>query len=184
MKKDIKTQRLEILAKIDVLDKERCEKCIGGQNTNEEMNCNCPAAVKVRKLGKEYASLATEVREKRMKALINELKCNGLSVELYQKLRETELTDKQIIAKSKMNKRDFVEWKADMKLTKTYKLGKTDEVKKPRETKLYERYGIRLSDFETARRNGISYNAVVTRLKRNWSVQRAITEPTYKKKAI
>ena len=52
----MRQKRIEILKQIDLLESKRCDKCTAHSKYNNTL-CECPAAVKVRKLGDELMML-------------------------------------------------------------------------------------------------------------------------------
>lgn len=184
MKSEAKMKRLAILKRIDAWEKERCEVCGGAYaNTNESTHCKCAAAVAIRELGVQYEDISKASREGRIEALIDEIKADGLSVEVYRKLRENHLNDLQIFRAAGIPKTTFNLWKFDAGLTGRPSFGKeeigTPEYTKPRE---YEKYGVTKEDVEFASANGITYKAFVGRLKIGWPRHKAMTTPVNTKR--
>lgn len=175
-----KQKRLEILAKIDVLEKKRCSACEGTANNSGEMKCKCPAAVEIRKLGVAYESVSKETRAKRIKALIKQLKQSYLTKDLYMALRELEVTSKEIQKHSKMKESDFVYWKRENGLVNpNMAQASRNTAKKKRHKKTID-----ANLMEIARQNGIPEHVVEGRIfDKGWDIQRAITTASRKKSA-
>lgn len=180
-KLEMKAKRQEILKEIDVLEKQRCEKCSVSTLNTAMVHCGCRAAVEIRKLGTQYEAIAKEARMGRVHVVVAKVKNEGLTVEGYQELREFNLTDLQIIKLIGTNKSAFINWKAEMKLNgyKAEVLESTEKVEKP---KLYEKHGLTELDMRLAKRNGLDYQTVIKRVQKGWTTHKAVTKPLQKRR--
>lgn len=94
MKTEIKQQRLDILKELDRQELRRCDKCSPKYRT---MHCDCPAAVEIRRLGEELNTIVSANKESRIKDYLEQAKETGLTTDLYTRLRDSEVTNKQIM---------------------------------------------------------------------------------------
>lgn len=113
-----KSKRQELLAEIDTYEKKRCTKCNTSTLNKAMVHCKCPAAVKIRKLGKQYESIAIKAREGRQRKVIAECKEQGLNMRTYLTLKEMGLIDKAVYKALGIKQEVFIEWKYENGLTK------------------------------------------------------------------
>lgn len=165
-----KQVRKTILAQIDALEKQRCDKC----NTQSAgINCKCKAAVEIRKLGKEFEAISKVKRKARIKELLSTLTYESINLETYDALKCLEITDKEIIQRSKINQFDLHLWRFENGLTKNPPRGR-QEVKKPLPPRdpEYDKWR------DVAARNNISNSSFYKRVKiRKMSYEEASTLP-------
>lgn len=126
--KQIKRKRREILLKIDLLNKKRCDNCAGYQgnesNTESVMQCKCDAAVKVRNLGARLESLT---RERPWESKVKEIKKKkSISVNEYLDLQFYNVHDVVIIRVLSVSQSHFRKWKSEVGLVH---LRNTSEIK-------------------------------------------------------
>ena len=116
---ELRQKRREILAQIDKLEKERCEKCAdrllyGANAPKSYYECRCKAAVRIRELGDQLLRFTT----KRVDLVDEHLKMQPkeLTLTLYQEIKKVDFDGKKItdyaIAKHYgINPRNFAGWK-------------------------------------------------------------------------
>lgn len=117
-KTEAKAKRQELLAEIDAFEKKRCENCKTSSLNKALVHCKCPAAVKIRKLGKQYESIAIKAREGRQRKVIAECKKEGLNMRTYLTLKVMGLIDKAVYKALGIKQEVFIEWKYESGLTK------------------------------------------------------------------
>ncbi|CEG23151.1 hypothetical protein BN1080_02095 [Planococcus massiliensis] len=110
-KEELRLKRQAILREIDRLEYKRCEKCMGNTTTNEQRNCNCHAAKKIRKFGEEYSSLTMTSKQDRLNRIVEEFHRKGLTPELYRRFREAEISNKEIRKLIGWDERKLNEWR-------------------------------------------------------------------------
>ena len=105
-----KQKRIEILDKIEKLNLQRCDQCTrhADSNGNNSM-CSCPAAVEVRKLGKELM----QTTPRRVVVEIMAIKDATLTVDSYKRLKQAGITDQRIAKHFDMGKSTLGRWKKD-----------------------------------------------------------------------
>lgn len=116
--KQIKRKRREILLKIDMLNKKRCDNCAGYQgnesNTESVMQCKCDAAVKVRKLGERLGNLT---RQRPWESKLKEIKKKkSISVNEYLDLQFYNVHDVEITRVLNVSQSHFRKWKSEVGL--------------------------------------------------------------------
>jgi len=117
---EMRKKRLWILAEISRLDGLRCDLCtdeIEGNSLGNRTNCDCAAAVKVRKLGEQLSNLVSN-RKKIEFQLPPKPKAEGLTVEtltidIYKKFKTSNMTDTQIMRELKVGTKKFHKWKRE-----------------------------------------------------------------------
>lgn len=178
MKSEVKQKRRAILQQIDRLEKNRCIVCIGGTANTKEINCQCEAAVEIRKLGAEYEAVAKSSRKNRIQALIGQIQKNGISKELYLNLRELDMTSKEIQKVSGLGQLEFHIWKQNENLTHASRAGNIEDnapAKRHKKT-------IDATYLEIARKNGIPEHIVYSRFfDKGWDIKRAVTAKSRQK---
>lgn len=117
-KVEAKAKRQEILAEIDVQEKRRCEKCSVSTLNKAMVHCQCSAAKEIRRLGKQYESIAIKAREGRQQVVIEECKEKGLNMRTYLTLKEMGMIDKAVYKALGIKQEELVEWKYENGLTK------------------------------------------------------------------
>lgn len=117
-KLEAKAKRQELLAEIDTFEKKRCNKCSTSSLNTAMVHCKYPAAVEIRRLGKQYESIAIQAREGRQQVVIAECKEQGLNMRTYLTLKEMGLIDKAVYKALGIKQEVFIEWKYENGLTK------------------------------------------------------------------
>ena len=122
----LKEKRRKILHQIDRYDTRRCKKCIDiGAADTEIMNCNCQAAVAIRKLGDRLMKLVTPRSDERQSEISVLMKMlfipDDLTPAIFKELKRLKVTDKLIREKIGLSENRFNVWKRDNGLQKTYK---------------------------------------------------------------
>lgn len=122
--KMLKQARRAILAEIDRLEVERCEKCagpVGNQsNRSEVANCDCAAAVRIRELGsilsQDNAVIKKEVFKEPAVPVVppDEI----ITVEKYQEMKASGLRDQDIMKAIGWHTAKFYAWKRENKILK------------------------------------------------------------------
>lgn len=161
-----KQVRKTILAQIDTLEKQRCDKC----NTQSAgINCKCKAAVEIRKLGKKFEAISAVKRKARIKELLSTLTYESINLETYGALKCLEITDREITQRSKINPIELHHWRFLNGMTKNPP--RTAAVKKKPETE-YEKWR------SVAKANGISTGTFSRRVRNEQiSLEEAATRP-------
>ncbi|MBZ5203218.1 hypothetical protein HU147_18605 [Planomicrobium chinense] len=169
--KESKAKRIEILKKIDVLDKDRCEVC-AGENVDKGTRCKCPAAAEVRKLGEELLKLSASSRRRHIDKHIREMKETGITTKLYRILREYEITSEDIQKLSGMTRSEYAHWKLENNLVNPKKVEAMKKVRKEikRKKTIDDKY------IKIANANGIPTDALYDRVfKKKWDMEKATT---------
>lgn len=119
MNPELRKKRCEILSQIDKLEKRRCEKCtdrlLYGANAPKSFyECECEAAVEIRKLGEQLMKLITERMDPAEEFL--KMQPDELTLEVYQEIKQAEfdgkkITDYAIARRYGINPKNFVNWK-------------------------------------------------------------------------
>lgn len=118
-KKELRKKRQAILREIDRLEYKRCAKCIGSISQSAQMHCNCHAAKKIRKLGEDYNDLTLVSKQKRLDDMQEELTRNGISLDLYRRLREAEVDVRRIQKMSGLSQHEFMQWRTEHNLVRS-----------------------------------------------------------------
>lgn len=105
-------RRAEIMQELNLTGKERCEKCKYTGLSAQAIDCDCPAAIKILKLGKDLDNLTAVSREQRAAELFQQGR-NEWNIALYLLMKEHGLNDKQIVEGIGVNKRLFNAWLKD-----------------------------------------------------------------------
>lgn len=163
MKKEIRRKRLDILHRIELLEKERCENCAGYTREHHSVKCTCTAAVAVRELGDQLLQLSGNGEENILQELVDDIKENGLTKEKYVQLKEHRLNDKEIVKRIGWYMGKLYNFKYDEGLSKQ---------KGPEHIKLTE------AQKQRALSNNIPLSLVRSRIRLHaWPIERAVTEP-------
>lgn len=122
----LQEKRRKILHQIDRYDARRCKKCFNvGAADTEIMNCNCQAAVAIRKLGDRLMKLVTprlNERQSDISVLMKTLRePNDLTTAIFKELKRLKVTDKVIRQKIGLSENKFNVWKRNNGFRKTYK---------------------------------------------------------------
>lgn len=105
----MRQKRINILQRINELDKQRCKHCIDPRKANGG-RCRCLAAKEVLRLGEELMTL-TNPRYADALAILDNLEYQDLTVEIYNKIKETGMPDKDIYKSLKLGKTAWMNWK-------------------------------------------------------------------------
>lgn len=128
-KRELRKARLVILAEIDRLDKLRCKFCHldSGYSPVEKSRCKCDSAVRVRKLGIQLNKLTRERKPDESIPKIDTMpeSFEGLTIELYKKMKAAKMTDRDVVKRFRVGSRRLVEWKKVNGLSKKAKEGVT-----------------------------------------------------------
>ncbi|TWT04625.1 hypothetical protein [Planomicrobium sp. CPCC 101079] len=109
VKKAIKARRLQLLFQIDQLNPYRCQECAA---CTIKVNCQCPAAIKIRAIGDQINALPNPKREERIASLVAQGKVY-LTPRIYFELREAELINREIAHKIGWSISKLQKWKSD-----------------------------------------------------------------------
>lgn len=182
---EAKQRRLAILKKIDAWEKERCATC-SGEYASKITQCQCEAAVEIRKLGVQFEAISKETRQKRIKHLLHTLKKNGLSVDVYDELKSFDVQDKQIIRNQGIDTYTFYDWKASVGKMKERRFtvnAETKAARKPRKPANRKKRDIEKKYVDIAEANGIDLKTLERRVfDEKWDLKRATTQPIRAKK--
>lgn len=113
---EMRKRRTEILRQIDKLNSQRCAKCDDNAQagTNKDKSfyeCDCDAAVEVRKLGEQLLKLTTP---RTWEVLLNKVsRTRRLSVSQYIELKRYGVYDEIIFEAAVINKDTFRLWKIE-----------------------------------------------------------------------
>lgn len=123
---NIKEKRRKILCQIDEYNTQRCSKCIEvGAYDAETVNCNCRAAVAIRKLGDELLKLVSprsDEAENETSVMMEMLNTpEDITPKIYRELKRLKVPDKLIRKKIGLSENRFNIWKSENGLRKTYK---------------------------------------------------------------
>lgn len=186
MASEAKQKRLAILRQINRLEKERCETCGGMFSySNHSVYCDCEAAVVIRKLGEELEAISNDSRQKRIQHLLHTLKKNGLSVEVYDSLKDLDVHDKRIFQYLGMAGETFRDWKFSIgKMKKRRFQEKQVKKKAPTEKRGRKKKNhIEQKYIDIAAANGITKEKLFRRVfVDGWELKRATTEPVQARK--
>ena len=162
-------ERQRILHRIDRLENQRCKKCDSHNYNAADIHCKCHAATEIRKLGEQLIGLTAKRRKGALDVKVQRIRKQGLTLESYRELRETELSNQQIMKAVGISEPKFYEWKARaLGGSPTPPQLKPQLAKEAKERKKWR---------EVAEKNGIQYKTFAARLKRGDSYEKAATAP-------
>ncbi|MBO0586137.1 hypothetical protein [Sporosarcina sp. E16_8] len=117
-KRQLRKDRLVILAEIDRLDKFRCIVCepANGYPDSEKSHCMCQVAIKIRELGKQLYKLTSERKLDESIPTMPEIdkkqdSFEDLTVKLYGKMKAANMSDRAIVKGYGIGSRRLVERK-------------------------------------------------------------------------
>lgn len=122
-RKLIKQERTKILARIDMQEKQRCDKCmnLGSTGSIRDYHCPCPANTEIRRLGNLLENLKNDIEtgEYQLKKY-DGLTRDDLTLEIYQAMKnENKWSDALIAEKLKWHMPGLTGWKRSHGLVKS-----------------------------------------------------------------
>lgn len=123
---EMRKMRVRILSEINRLNEARCDLCtdeIEGNSSGNRTNCDCAAAVKVRKLGEKLSKLVSNRKktetESAPKVEVKKVfkpklvKFENMTVDHYKNFKKNKMTDIQMMKHFGIGNRKFNKWKEE-----------------------------------------------------------------------
>lgn len=107
----MQAERAKILLEIDELDKQRCDLC-AKLGDNHGAVCECPAAVKVRKLGQEIIK-HTNPRNIHEFEMLAKVGIENLTEDIYRHVKEEGLKETEIAKALNTKRATLYDWRRD-----------------------------------------------------------------------